>query len=108
MELGNALFGNSRGEHAIPRDEGFEEALHAFMDRALLHPRGFPDEADCPFWRDGEGRYDDGRTVVRPYDWGAECDCGAEARMDAWLEANPHADGCYQSELQRGRVSFFF
>ncbi|MGI9507549.1 MAG: hypothetical protein ACR2RE_31305, partial [Geminicoccaceae bacterium] len=38
--------------------------------------------------------------IVRPYDWDAECDCGADDCMEEWHDSNEHAATCYQTELR--------
>ena len=69
MELGNLMFGNSRGEYAIPRDIGYEQRF-----RLWLYDNGF----------DGYGIHNSGADeietdvfVIRPYYWGED-----EALMD--------------------------
>lgn len=41
---------------------------------------------------------------MRPYYWG-DCDCGAEQRSETWFNANPHANGCYQSKLHAEEIA---
>lgn len=37
---------------------------------------------------------------MHPFWWG-DCTCGFEQLECEWLDAHPHADDCYQSELER-------
>lgn len=37
---------------------------------------------------------------MHPFWWG-DCECGHDDREGEWEDANPHADDCYQSELDR-------
>lgn len=95
MELGNAIFGNSRGEFPIERS-AFEGPWKRFTEVLKIDWRGYPDEG-CLV--PGDWELDTPVFHVRPYDWDAECDCGAEAKMDAWHDANVHGPDCYQTEL---------
>jgi len=63
MELGNAVFGNSRGQYPIKRGIGWEEGLGRLLD-AL--------EVDN--WRDLEP-FENDVFWLMPYYWG-ECTCG--------------------------------
>lgn len=93
------LRGNSRGEAAVPRDDSFERPWEKLTDALKINWRGYPDDHCIA--------KNDGRTIntpvfiIRPYDWDAECDCGANDAMEAWHAANKHADHCYQSEKKR-------
>lgn len=84
-ELGNLIFGNSRGE--FPVDRGMQDEWCSLME-------------ECGF--DGYGHHDGPEWVfendvfrVQPYYWG-DCTCGYEQREDAWSEANAHRSHCYQ------------
>ena len=101
MELGNMLFGNSRGEAPIPRSPAWEGPWEEFCEELKVNWRGYADEG-CLVPETGRGLETD-IFLVRSYDWDAECDCGVSDKMDAWHEANDHADNCYQAEL-RGRI----
>ena len=64
MELGNLMFGNSRGEYAVPRDDQYQKP---FIDWLFAH--GF----------DGYGIHDSGADeidtdvfIIRPYYWGED------------------------------------
>lgn len=91
MELGNLVFGNSRGEFPVPRNKSFEEPWERFTEAAGLSWSGYAD-------RDG-AITENALFRVREYDWDAECDCGADDKMEAWHAANHHGAECYQTEL---------
>lgn len=98
MELGNMIFGNSRGECPVPRTAAFEEPWGRFTEAAGLSWRGYEDK---------EGAVAENDTFrVLSYDWDAECDCGADERMEAWHEANPHAPSCYQTDLHERMAEY--
>lgn len=66
MELGNLIFGHSRGEYQIPRTDAFESPMFDLMDTI---------QKDCsPYGTDFEN---DVFTMSR-YWWG-DCSCGADA-----------------------------
>ena len=66
MELGNYIFGNSRGEFEVPRKE-FEDLLLPFMEEIGIGLRGYDKEMDetC-------ATYDNEVFTIRPYYWGDE------------------------------------
>jgi hypothetical protein len=74
MELGNLLFGHSRGEFPIERIDEFEEPLFKLIEK-------INGESTCY-----TNPYKNNVFVIRPYWWG-ECDCGA-------LDYEPHTDSC--------------
>jgi len=86
MELGNAVFGNSRGEYDIDRDR-FQDLFCNLMERY-----GMCDEMDNP------------KTIItkdfelRPYYWD-DCTCDGEQADIEWCKANKHEDTCYQTEV---------
>lgn len=45
-------------------------------------------------------RFDNEVFTTRPYFWD-DCDCGFDKQEWDWVDANPHADDCYQAELKR-------
>jgi hypothetical protein len=74
MELGNAIFGHSRGEVPIPRSEGYEEELQRLFD-------AYSDEESVV-------AFDNETFSVAPYFWG-DCDCD---RPDF-----EHTEGCAET-----------
>ena len=69
MELGNALFGNSRGEYSIERNTGFETELNRLFD-------AYAPNRDSSYREYGVNFENDVFSVF-PYYWG-DCTCGME------------------------------
>lgn len=99
MELGNMLFGNSRGEFPIDR------SLQDDFCERVLEPMGFDSygrpESELPAgWRELDPwGYTNDVFTVRPYWWG-DCQCG-------WEEVDcdqDHAPDCYQTRLRALRT----
>lgn len=66
FELGNLLFGNSRGEYLIEDREEYQEVFCKFLRR-----NGF----DFEGWHDnGEDKYENDTFIIRPYYWGEDED----------------------------------
>ena len=88
MELGNAVFGNSRGNYEIDRDR-FGDLFCNLMERYGM----------C-------NDYDNPRTIItkdfelRPYYLG-ECTCDGEKADEEWCDKNDHEETCYQTELSK-------
>lgn len=95
MELGNMMFGNSRGEFEVPRGQGFEEELHRLFN-------AYAKDRDNS-WREYGVAFENEVFHVFPYYWG-DCDCGYDERFETafaqWSKTNCHAVDCYQSELR--------
>lgn len=89
MELGNIMFGNSRGEFEVERSPWVEGPWGEFMDAAGLDSDGC-ESTDGSISENDEYR-------IMSYDWDAECDCGAEGAMDDWHDRHHHRPWCYQS-----------
>lgn len=62
MELGNLIFGNSRGEYPIEQRAEFEEVLYSLFKEIGLNERGYSENNIVSFENDV--------FVVRPYYWG--------------------------------------
>jgi hypothetical protein len=90
MELGNVIYGNSRGEYPIERSEGFEHELMRLF--AAYYP------ADDS-WRPYGPEFENDTFEVFPYYWG-DCTCGYDEKDMEWSEANTHHEGCYQTLLR--------
>lgn len=90
MELGNMMFGNSRGSFPIERSVGWEIELDRLFNAYSPEPDHYGP------------RFENEIFMVLPYYWG-ECTCGFEerwARADAeWNTVNVHTPDCYQTEL---------
>lgn len=81
MELGNMVFGNSRGEYPMPRGVGYEEELERLFKKI-----------DPKYFREVE--FENETFSVFPYYWG-DCTCG----FDDYGFGEPHGEQCYQTEL---------
>lgn len=92
MELGNMIFGCSRGEFEV--DRAWQDILCYLFSEAGLDCRGYP-ETNTPVkgW-DGE-KFESDTFIVRPYNWSAECTCGFDDELEEWWENNPHSKNCY-------------
>ena len=69
MELGNAIFGNSRGEHPVPRTEELYSELVRLFD--AIDP-----ERDNS-WREYGVEFENDTFSTMPY-WWDDCTCGNE------------------------------
>lgn len=70
MELGNMLFGNSRGEVGIPREAAWELPLRSLLEACNLNVYGYNDFLNL-YGVDNE------LFTIKPYYWG-DCTCGGE------------------------------
>ena len=90
MELGNAMFGHSRGTYPVDRSN----ALLAQFERLAEAT-----DQDTYF----SDHVDNDTFSIRSYYWG-DCTCGYEERWTAaekaWSDEHPHATDCYQTELR--------
>jgi len=64
MEIGNLLFGNSRGTYEVPREE-FEKVLIPFMEDLGVGSEGYDKEPDETY-----ATFDNELFTIRPYYWG--------------------------------------
>jgi|WetSurSiteA1Bulk_404760.scaffolds.fasta_scaffold00683_7 hypothetical protein len=88
MELGNLIFGNSRGNFEIPRSIGWEEELYRVFDAIK------PDEENSYGFN-----FENNTFMIFPYYWG-ECTCGYEDLEYEWSETTKHQEHCYQIKLK--------
>lgn len=63
MELGNLLFGNSRGEYHIEPREEYQDAFADF-----LFANGF----DGYGFKDGKREFENNKFIIRTYYWGED------------------------------------
>lgn len=69
IEMGNALFGHSRGAYPFPdRDIAQGDAWHALLNVLGLDSRGHSEPGNPH--RNDRGGYDDGTICINPYWWG--------------------------------------
>ena len=71
MELGNMLFGNSRGEFPVPRTEEFYAQLVRLFDAYAAERNNS--------WREYGVAFENEVFSVTPYYWG-DCTCGMEEK----------------------------
>jgi hypothetical protein len=91
MELGNWVFGHSRGEFPIPRSEGWEVELFRLFD------------AYAPGEDNSYGpEFENGTFWVTPYYWG-DCTCGWDYFDDGHerLQSLKHSPDCYWYEYKQ-------
>jgi len=83
MELGNLIFGNSRGEYPFPRGEGYEEIFYNLVKIA------------------GE-KYENETFMIFPYYWG-DCSCGWDKIDNGHSELYKlkHNEDCYINEYNK-------
>jgi len=79
MELGNTVFGNSRGEYPLKRGTGFEAEFERLNNR--FEPNGYVEE------------FENDVFTIFPYYWG-ECTCGYEDLPDEQQDIRTHTDDC--------------
>lgn len=65
MELGNAMFGHSRGEYPLSRSKGFEEVLDSLLEICAPNNRMYGEVFENEVF------------AIFPYYWG-DCTCGDE------------------------------
>ena len=70
MEIGNAIFGNSRGEHEI--DRAYQDWFYEFMQEKGFSSYGYPEDPDSPLERDETNAYHIDGYIIRPYYWGED------------------------------------
>jgi len=86
MELGNMVFGNSRGNFLMKRGVGYENEFQRLTDK--LEMDSYVEE------------FENDTFALFPYYWG-ECTCG----FDNYDFEEEHLDTCYQAELLREKIS---
>jgi len=82
MELGNMIFGNSRGAFSIDRDL-WQKLFEPLWDK-LDHHRPFENNT----------------FIIFPYYWG-DCTCGHDELEIEWDENNKHGPACYQRDYRK-------
>jgi hypothetical protein len=91
MELGNLIFGNSRGEYPLERGAGFEEELCRLFD-------AYAPNRDNSWLGYGE-EFENDTFSVFPYYWG-DCTCG----FDDYEYTEEHSPSCFQKELEQEKL----
>ena len=85
MEMGNMIFGNSRGEFPVDRTDRMIAPLVRLFETLA------PDDDDYNSYGP--------ETVaeafeIHPYYWG-DCTCGFEDKCDAWSKEHDHTAACF-------------
>lgn len=93
MELGNMIFGNSRGNYGVPRTDEWEFQIQKLFD-AIDSGYNF-------YGMDFENNV----FSIMPYWWG-DCTCGKDMDENLALEkiifcGEGHSAGCYYTEYQK-------
>jgi len=78
------IFGNSRGQAEIPREDEWAYPLLALLEAAGCDGYGWP-------------KFENATFMVQGYDWDAECDCGFDEIAEKWHDAHPHSPECYDT-----------
>ena len=94
MELGNMVFGNSRGEYPVPRSDKWEDELFRLFE-------SYAPERDNS-WREYGEEFENDIFSVFPYYWG-DCTCGHDDRVEQWSKENKHEEHCYQTALKKAQ-----
>jgi hypothetical protein len=99
MELGNLLFGNSRGEYEV--DRYLEEQFVRWMEKL-----GFDSYGNKRDW--AWSFYENDVFRMQTYYWG-DCTCGYDKKEWQWCEDHKHSETCYQFEYRKiGDTHKFF
>ena len=77
MELGNLLFGNSRGRFAVPRGIGeddfiWQETFIEFMDEIGLDGYGYVENDELEKYKTERGGFENNTFIINPYYWGED------------------------------------
>ena len=103
MELGNLIFGHSRGTYPIERNVGFEEALYRLFE--AVSPK-----SDTS-WREYGIEFENETFSIFPYYWGG-CTCRYHEKEMEWSRKNPHQKTCslqmfetYEEELEKTGIT---
>ena len=92
MELGNIVFGNSRGEYPIEREAGFEDELNRLFE-------AYAPSRDNS-WHEYGVEFENDIFSVFPYYWG-DCTCGYDMKEGEFSDSVSHSESCYQTEFSK-------
>lgn len=92
MELGNMIFGHSRGNFPIKRGIGFEEELYRLFDAIN------PDRDNS--WREYGENFENDTFMTFPYWWG-DCECGFDDKDYEWSENNQCKESCFSVRREK-------
>lgn len=96
MELGNMIFGNSRGHYEVNRN--LQDEWHSYMQECGFDTYGYHEQSD------DDGIFQNDVFWIKPYYWG-DCTCGFDELDYIWSKENSHSEDCYQSELEREKLA---
>lgn len=77
FELGNLLFGHSRGDFSIPRTKDYEDVFHLFLERSGFDAYGHPENKELESVNQAEYGFENDVFIIRPYYWGDDDDIAA-------------------------------
>lgn len=77
MELGNLLFGNSRGRFEVPRgigedDFAWQETFRDFMDEIGLDGYAYIENKELEKYKTERGGFENDIFAINPYYWGED------------------------------------
>jgi hypothetical protein len=90
MELGNMVFGHSRGSVSVDRGK-WQDRFGEFMEAIGTDSYGANISNDV--------------FEMRPYYWG-DCTCGYDEKAAGWGDDHAHGPVCYQTELHRRMAEY--
>jgi hypothetical protein len=93
MELGNMIFGNSRGQYPVPRD--WEDEVRRLFEEIEKQDREFN---NYPYQE-----YENDVFHIFPYYWG-DCTCGFEDIQYKIEGELAHRPDCYQTRLKEEKL----
>lgn len=110
MELGNMIWGNSRGVYPLDRGT-YEDIFQGFLEDIGLdgygnnvHPE-FNNLTEAPY---NSSVIENETFSIFPYYWG-DCTCGFEDMYNEacslWFKQNQHSKDCYQTKLEEAKVN---
>lgn len=110
MELGNLLFGNSRGEFPVNRE--WQDDFYEFLEKCNIDGYGYYEGENE--YETESGGFENEIFLINPYDWNAYCTCGFEERNDEWWNKNKHDQNCFfvkrkkfEEELRNLKIEYF-
>lgn len=93
MELGNMIYGNSRGEYSIPDRMEWQKIFYEFLDKVNIDGYGYTDKGDFG--------YENEVFKIMPYLWDIECDCGYDELEEEWWKNHKHNQNCFSVRLEK-------
>jgi hypothetical protein len=104
IEIGNLIFGNSRGNHHV--DRSLQDTFYILMETIeKIDPNFDPDYGsnNNPYHEGKNLGFKNNTFLIRPYYWG-DCDCGYDQEDEKqskneetyvdWLHTHDHEEDC--------------